>query len=556
MKELIKELHKFRVFNRLKSIYRKNSVDQRNESSSEHSWSCLLLADFFLSKIDLGLNKIKVYELLIYHDILEIEVGDTPLQPNITRVLHNNKDEECALNRLQAQLPSHLGNKFLSLFKEFKEQKTREAKFAKLIDSLDPIIHELDYKDDWFGWSKDFFVKEKSKYFQSFPKLLPVFNELLNYLVKNNYFVKRVEYLVKKKEEKNLPKTEEGNFDNLFKLFTDPFMNENNAYSSIKQILAKRNNDKAVYVVRNNNKELYSGILWNDLDVELISNMDYMYCLPSWDWWINPQYPAKIHRAEYLNHIPGIYGNTVIFVNNNKKREENFKRTLNDENFQVIDIKRQYEENNIEFFMFYDYYRVFLPLKLAREINRININIEKTKPNRLYFLLRSGFLISEFFNYPNIKKELIDPKNFRGDLNGEYIVDDCIVMTRNLKKIGLKNNSSFTISILDCAIPKRIYKKEYPNAKIDGPEDLINMFSCRVFEKNPFLIGMDINDREYVYYNNMVRRRFIEEIKNLQKLKNLNKIVNLMAIDLFNYISGGYKNKYFTEFNEIKQNEQ
>src|SRR3989344_2892413 len=168
MKELIKELHKFRVFNRLKSIYRKNSVDQRNESSSEHSWSCLLLADFFLSKIDLGLNKIKVYELLIYHDILEIEVGDTPLQPNITRVLHNNKDEECALNRLQAQLPSHLGNKFLSLFKEFKEH--------------------------------------------------------LNYLVKNNYFVKRVEYLVKKKEEKNLPKTEEGNFDNLFKLFTDPFM--------------------------------------------------------------------------------------------------------------------------------------------------------------------------------------------------------------------------------------------------------------------------------------------------------------------------------------------
>src|SRR3989338_8676692 len=209
MKELIKGIHKFRTFNKLKSVYRKNSVANRKESSAEHSWSCLLLADFFLSKLDLNLDKIKVYELLIYHDVLEIESGDRPLQPNIIWPLHNQKAEELSLNELQKQLPSHLGSKFLRLYKEFKEQKTREAKFAKLIDSLDPIIHELDYKDDWFGWSKDFFVKEKSKYFQSFPELLPVFNELLNYLVKNNYFVKRVEYLVKKKEEKNLPKTEE-----------------------------------------------------------------------------------------------------------------------------------------------------------------------------------------------------------------------------------------------------------------------------------------------------------------------------------------------------------
>lgn len=555
MKELIEGIHKFRTFNKLKRIYRKNSVGDRKESSAEHSWSCLLLADFFLSKLDLNLDKIKVYELLIYHDVLEVESGDRPLQPNITLILHNQKDEDFFLEKLQKQLPRHLRNKFLSLYKEFKEQKTREAKFAKLIDSLDPIIHELDYKDDWVDWSKNFFIEEKLKYFKEFPELIPIFNEILDYLIKNNYFDEKREYLVKKKEDKNLPERKEGDFDNLFKNFTKPFMNENNADSYIKGTTMRRNNNKAVYVIKNSNRELYAGKLLDDPDVEMISNMDYMYCLPSWDWWINPQYPAKLFRVEYLNHIPGKYGNTLIFVNNNKKREEDFKKILKEEGFEIIDIKKQYEKNNIEFFMFYDYYRVFLPLKLARELKRIKINVEKTKPKKLYFLLRSGFLISEFFNYPNIKKEFIDPKLFKGDLSGQYIIDDCIVMARSLKRIRLKKDSYFTISVLDCAIPKIIYENEYSNAQIDGPTDLINLFSCRIFEKNPFLIGMDIKNKKYIHYNSRVRKKFIGEIESLQKLKNLNEIVNSMAIDLFDYRGEGYKNKHFEEFIKVK-NEQ
>lgn len=545
MVELIKEIYKFRVFNKLKSVYRKNSVDLRKESSSEHSWSCLLLADFFLSKMELRIDKIKVYELLMYHDILEIELGDTPLQPNTT--VDDKKTEEDALNKLCKQLPSHLNVKFLSLFKEFKEQKTREAKFAKLIDSLDPIIHELDYKEDWKDWSKDFFVQEKSKYFKDFQDLMPIFNELLDYLTENNYFDKKIEYLVKKGEEQKLPKNEKNNLNILFKLFTEPFMDENNSDSYIKNILAKRENNKAVYIVKNNNRNLYNGELWNDPDVEMISNMDYMYCLPSWDWWINPQYSSKLYRVEYLNHIPGKYGNTVIFVNNNKDREENFKRILMAESFDVVDIKRQYEENNIEFFMFYDYWRVFLPLKLARELNRVKTNIDKIKPDKLYFLLRGGWLISEFFNYLDIKKEFINPSNFSGNLSEGYIVDDCIVMARSLKKLGLNQDSHFNISLLDCAIPKRIYQKEYYNAKIDAPTDLINMFSCRLFEKNPLLIGVDIMEGNPIYHNSLVRKKFIEEIKNLQKLKDLNEIVCDMALDLFDYRTRGHKNKFFVE---------
>lgn len=552
MKKLIEEIHEFRTLNRLKSVYRKNSVDNRKESSAEHSWSCLLLADFLLSKLDLDIDKTKVYELLIYHDILEIESGDIPLEPKNNNIVHDDKDERFFLEKLQKQLPMHLSKKFLSLYEEFKEQNTLEAKFAKLIDSLDPIIHELDYKRDWVGWSKDFFIKEKVKYFNEFPDLIPIFNEITDYLEKNNYLTEKREYLVKKEEDKNLPKDKNGVFDDLFKRFTEPFMKEHNADSYIQGTIMKRNNYKAVYIIKNNNRELYGGELWNDSDVEMISNMDYMYCLPSWDWWINPEYPSESYRVEYLNHIPGKYGNTVIFVNNNKNREEDFKNLLRSEGFDILEIKRQYETNNIEFFMFYDYYRIFLPLKLARELKRIKINVEKDKPKKLFFLLRSGFLLSEFFDYSGIKKELINPKSFRGNLNQEYIIDDCIVMARSLKKLNFKKDSSFTISVLDCAIPKTIYEKEYPNAYIDGPIDSINMFSCRIFEKNPFLIGVDFNGEKEVYYNSLVRNNFIEEIKKLQKLKSLNEIVNSMTIDIFNYREGGYKNKNFEKLIPIK----
>lgn len=552
MKKLIEEIHKFRTLNKLKSIYRKNSVDNRNESSAEHSWSCLSLADFLLSKLRLDIDKIKVYELLIYHDVLEIESGDIPLEPKKNNTPKDKKEEEIFIEKFQKQLPQPMDSKFLDLYNEFKEQKTIEAKFAKLIDSIDPIIHELDYKEDWAGWSKEFFIKEKSKYFREFPELMPIFDEILEYLINNDYFTEKREYLVKMCEDKNLPKILEGDFDELFKSFTEPFMKEENEDYYICGKMMKRNNSKAVYVVKNKHQDLYGGRLWNDPDVGMISNMDYMYSLPSWDWVINPEFPSKNFRVEYLNHIPGKYGNTVIFTDNNKEREEDFKNILRKEGFEIIEIKRQYELNNIEFFMFYDYYRVFLPLKMARELNRIKTNIEKIKPYKIYFLLRSGFLLSEFFAFPDIKKEIINPKNFKGHLEGDFIVDDCIVMARTLEKLYLKKDSSFTLSILDCAIPRKIYEKGYPNAHIDGPIDLINMFSCRIFEKNPFLIGIDLTEEGEVYYNGFVRKNFIEEIKQLQKLKNLNEIVNSMATDIFNYREGGYKNKHFEKFISTK----
>jgi putative hydrolases of HD superfamily len=68
--EIIKRLNKIYE---LKSVYRFTSVDDRKESVAEHSWSSLILADYFMTTMDIELDKIKVYELIMYHDLAEIE---------------------------------------------------------------------------------------------------------------------------------------------------------------------------------------------------------------------------------------------------------------------------------------------------------------------------------------------------------------------------------------------------------------------------------------------------------------------------------------------------
>ncbi len=184
----MEEINKFRVFNKLKKIYRFNSVDDRKESSAEHSWSCLILADYIISRFNIKINQLRVYELLMYHDVVEIESGDFILHPKKTINKDKKKIEKIASKKLAKKIPEPLNKKFLKLFSEFEEQKTLEARFAKAIDKLDAEIHELDYKEDWKGWTEEFLIDSKMKYFEEFPEIKEMFLEIIKFLRKNNYF--------------------------------------------------------------------------------------------------------------------------------------------------------------------------------------------------------------------------------------------------------------------------------------------------------------------------------------------------------------------------------
>lgn len=184
----MKEILKFKEFNKLKKIYRMNSVGNRKESSAEHTWSSLILADYFLEKINLKINRLKIYEILIYHDVVEIQAGDTPLSPYQNNNQNKAEIELKAAKILKNKLPKLQAEKFYKLFLEFEEQKTIEARFAVAIDKLDAVIQEIDYKKDWKGWNKKFLLQKKEKYFIEFKEIHKEFLKIVKYLEKEGYF--------------------------------------------------------------------------------------------------------------------------------------------------------------------------------------------------------------------------------------------------------------------------------------------------------------------------------------------------------------------------------
>ncbi len=187
MSAYMDDLLKFEIVNKLKSVYRDANVGDRKESSAEHTWSCLMLADYFFDEIDEKVDRRKVYEILMYHDLVEVESGDTPFRPD-----RNDPDQEkkeaLAAKKLKPQLPKHTGDKFIKLFNEFEEMKTIEAKFAKAIDQMDSLVYEYNFKYRWKGWSKEFIIKKKEKYFKPFPKLLRIFHDFLDLTEKEGYY--------------------------------------------------------------------------------------------------------------------------------------------------------------------------------------------------------------------------------------------------------------------------------------------------------------------------------------------------------------------------------
>jgi 5'-deoxynucleotidase YfbR-like HD superfamily hydrolase len=166
----------------------------RGETTAEHVYSSLKLTDYMISNFDefKNLDKLKVYELLMYHDDCEIEVGDICVS-NISGRIDKEIEELKGVKILSQKYPDILSKKLLSLDLEYRDIVTDEAIFCKAIDKMDAMIHELRYPLDW-GIHKGFGKSDVNKYFRKYfefsPIFLMIFEELLVYLKENNYFEK------------------------------------------------------------------------------------------------------------------------------------------------------------------------------------------------------------------------------------------------------------------------------------------------------------------------------------------------------------------------------
>ncbi len=133
---------------RLKSVLRATTLcdGSRPENSGEHSWHlalyALTLADHAGPDVDIN----RVIRMLLLHDLVEIDVGDVPIHSQ-NGTAHASSEtvqaEQRAADRIFGLLPPDLAQQFRALWDEFEAAETPDARFAKSLDRVQPVMANL-----------------------------------------------------------------------------------------------------------------------------------------------------------------------------------------------------------------------------------------------------------------------------------------------------------------------------------------------------------------------------------------------------------------------------
>ncbi len=158
---LVKQIQFITEIDKLKKIFRQNVVigTTRNENDAEHSWHmaamAVLLSEYSADK---NLDMLKVLKLVLVHDLVEIDAGDTFCYDE-KGYEDKAEREEKAARRLFNLLPEDQAEEIYSLWREFEELGTAEARFAACLDRLQPLI--LNYNTNGHTWQKPGVTSEK-----------------------------------------------------------------------------------------------------------------------------------------------------------------------------------------------------------------------------------------------------------------------------------------------------------------------------------------------------------------------------------------------------------
>ncbi|QEY17938.1 HD domain-containing protein [Cellvibrio sp. KY-GH-1] len=140
----IDEIFSFIVeIEKLKNVIRKTKPVglNRYENSGEHSWHVCLVALLFKEYANFEINIDRVIKMLLIHDLGEIDAGDTIIYAGETKEI--KELEAVGAQRVFGLLPDHLAEELLLLWREFEEGITPDAIYAKSIDRIPPLLHNL-----------------------------------------------------------------------------------------------------------------------------------------------------------------------------------------------------------------------------------------------------------------------------------------------------------------------------------------------------------------------------------------------------------------------------
>jgi putative hydrolase of HD superfamily len=141
---LLRQIEFIKEVDKLKYILRKTKLlnSDRNENDAEHSWHLSLMAIVLAEHTNFPVDLLKVIKMLLIHDIVEIDAGDTFIYD--TQKSHDNTTEEReAAKRIFGLLPDGQADEMIAIWEEFEERQTNEAKFARAMDRFEPLLQNV-----------------------------------------------------------------------------------------------------------------------------------------------------------------------------------------------------------------------------------------------------------------------------------------------------------------------------------------------------------------------------------------------------------------------------
>jgi len=129
----------------LKGVLRQTTLAglARRENSAEHSWHLAMMALTLAEHAPSGTDIARVTGMVLIHDLVEIDAGDLFLYADSEQHDKQEVAERAAADRIFALLPADQAGRIRELWDEFNERRTPEAKFARALDRLQPMLENL-----------------------------------------------------------------------------------------------------------------------------------------------------------------------------------------------------------------------------------------------------------------------------------------------------------------------------------------------------------------------------------------------------------------------------
>jgi putative hydrolase of HD superfamily len=151
---LVRQIEFIAECDALKEVFRQtiNTRSRRAENDAEHSWHLCLCVIVLAEHANVpDLDVLRVLKMLIVHDLVEIDAGDT-FAYDTAAMAGQHEREAIAADRIFGLLPPDQAREFRALWDEFEAKATPEAKFATACDRFQPML--LNCRTQGAAWAR------------------------------------------------------------------------------------------------------------------------------------------------------------------------------------------------------------------------------------------------------------------------------------------------------------------------------------------------------------------------------------------------------------------